>query len=250
MAAFAEREEVAALELNVSCPNVETGLIIGADAERDRRAARRGPPADDQAADREADAQLHLAGGGRRGRGGARRRRRLADQHAARHGLAPAPPGRAVARRRHRRRVRAGRPRDRPGPGRATCARGSAIPIVGHGRGPARPPCRAICCTPAQISSPSAPSRSATRSPGARRGRGASGADRSAAIEAARGLGRKGRAIKRPRRTSSSTSRTPRSQNACKPREHMSSSLQTVRPQLEVQPNWARFGLPTRAFAM
>jgi len=29
--AFAERAEVAALELNVSCPNVETGLIMGAD---------------------------------------------------------------------------------------------------------------------------------------------------------------------------------------------------------------------------
>jgi dihydroorotate dehydrogenase (NAD+) catalytic subunit len=29
--AFAEREEVSALELNVSCPNVETGLTIGAD---------------------------------------------------------------------------------------------------------------------------------------------------------------------------------------------------------------------------
>lgn len=31
VAAFAQREEVAALELNVSCPNVETGLIMGAD---------------------------------------------------------------------------------------------------------------------------------------------------------------------------------------------------------------------------
>jgi dihydroorotate dehydrogenase (NAD+) catalytic subunit len=31
VAAFAEREEVAALELNVSCPNVKTGLIMGAD---------------------------------------------------------------------------------------------------------------------------------------------------------------------------------------------------------------------------
>jgi dihydroorotate dehydrogenase (NAD+) catalytic subunit len=30
--AFAEREEVGALELNVSCPNVETGLTVGADA--------------------------------------------------------------------------------------------------------------------------------------------------------------------------------------------------------------------------
>jgi dihydroorotate dehydrogenase (NAD+) catalytic subunit len=29
--AFAERQEVAALELNVSCPNVETGLVMGAD---------------------------------------------------------------------------------------------------------------------------------------------------------------------------------------------------------------------------
>jgi dihydroorotate dehydrogenase (NAD+) catalytic subunit len=31
VAAFAEREEVAALELNVSCPNVETGMVMGAD---------------------------------------------------------------------------------------------------------------------------------------------------------------------------------------------------------------------------
>ena len=30
--AFGEREEVAALELNVSCPNVKTGLLMGADA--------------------------------------------------------------------------------------------------------------------------------------------------------------------------------------------------------------------------
>jgi dihydroorotate dehydrogenase (NAD+) catalytic subunit len=31
VAAFAQRAEVAALELNVSCPNVETGLLMGAD---------------------------------------------------------------------------------------------------------------------------------------------------------------------------------------------------------------------------
>jgi dihydroorotate dehydrogenase (NAD+) catalytic subunit len=31
VAAFAERDEVAALELNVSCPNVKTGMIMGAD---------------------------------------------------------------------------------------------------------------------------------------------------------------------------------------------------------------------------
>ena len=35
--AFAEREEVCALELNVSCPNVETGLMMGADPGRSRR---------------------------------------------------------------------------------------------------------------------------------------------------------------------------------------------------------------------
>jgi dihydroorotate dehydrogenase (NAD+) catalytic subunit len=32
VAAFAERDEVAAIELNVSCPNVKTGLVMGADA--------------------------------------------------------------------------------------------------------------------------------------------------------------------------------------------------------------------------
>jgi dihydroorotate dehydrogenase (NAD+) catalytic subunit len=31
VAAFARRDEVAALELNVSCPNVETGMVMGAD---------------------------------------------------------------------------------------------------------------------------------------------------------------------------------------------------------------------------
>jgi dihydroorotate dehydrogenase (NAD+) catalytic subunit len=31
VSAFAQREEVAGLELNVSCPNVETGLVMGAD---------------------------------------------------------------------------------------------------------------------------------------------------------------------------------------------------------------------------
>ncbi|MDQ6776547.1 MAG: dihydroorotate dehydrogenase [Actinomycetota bacterium] len=31
VSAFSRREEVAALELNVSCPNVETGLVMGAD---------------------------------------------------------------------------------------------------------------------------------------------------------------------------------------------------------------------------
>jgi dihydroorotate dehydrogenase (NAD+) catalytic subunit len=33
VSAFSERDEVAALELNVSCPNVETGMVMGADPE-------------------------------------------------------------------------------------------------------------------------------------------------------------------------------------------------------------------------
>ena len=66
---------------------------------RNRGAARRGAPAHDQAADRQAHAQLRLARRRRRGRRGARRRRRLADQHAARDGPASAPARRAVARR-------------------------------------------------------------------------------------------------------------------------------------------------------
>jgi dihydroorotate dehydrogenase (NAD+) catalytic subunit len=35
--AFAERPEVSALELNVSCPNVETGLVMGADPDETAR---------------------------------------------------------------------------------------------------------------------------------------------------------------------------------------------------------------------
>jgi dihydroorotate dehydrogenase (NAD+) catalytic subunit len=40
VAAFAERNEVAALELNVSCPNVETGTIMGASPEETSRLVR------------------------------------------------------------------------------------------------------------------------------------------------------------------------------------------------------------------
>jgi dihydroorotate dehydrogenase (NAD+) catalytic subunit len=42
--AFAERDEVAALELNVSCPNVETGLLIGTDAAETRALVERVRP--------------------------------------------------------------------------------------------------------------------------------------------------------------------------------------------------------------
>ena len=57
--AFAERDEVAALELNVSCPNVETGLVMGADPGEIARAAAAGQAADRQAADRQADPERH-----------------------------------------------------------------------------------------------------------------------------------------------------------------------------------------------
>ena len=43
--AVGARPEVAALELNVSCPNVKTGLDHGRRPRRDRGAARRGAPA-------------------------------------------------------------------------------------------------------------------------------------------------------------------------------------------------------------
>jgi dihydroorotate dehydrogenase (NAD+) catalytic subunit len=39
-----ERDEVAAIELNVSCPNVETGLVIGADPAETARAVERVRP--------------------------------------------------------------------------------------------------------------------------------------------------------------------------------------------------------------
>jgi dihydroorotate dehydrogenase (NAD+) catalytic subunit len=46
--AFAAREEVAALELNVSCPNVETGLIMGADPTETARLVERVRPLTDK----------------------------------------------------------------------------------------------------------------------------------------------------------------------------------------------------------
>ena len=122
-----------ALELNVSCPNVKTGLDIGAVPAEAAALVERLRPLTRQAADRQAHAQHRLAGRGRRGGRGRRRRRRLADQHPARHGAAPAH-ARAVARRAHRRAC--------PGPAvravalaqvaavRAPCA---TSPIVGMG---------------------------------------------------------------------------------------------------------------------
>ena len=56
---FGEREEVAALELNVSCPNVKTGLLMGADPGETAALIGRRPRAPGEADHREADAELH-----------------------------------------------------------------------------------------------------------------------------------------------------------------------------------------------
>jgi len=48
VAAFAERSAVGALELNVSCPNVETGLIMGADPGETAKLVRRVRPLTDK----------------------------------------------------------------------------------------------------------------------------------------------------------------------------------------------------------
>ena len=86
------------IELNVSCPNVETGLVMGADPAETELRRRGGAAAHREAADREAHSQRR--GSGRRGRGRRtrRRRRRFAHQHAQGHGAsirATAVPGSA-----------------------------------------------------------------------------------------------------------------------------------------------------------
>ena len=65
----AERPEVARLELNVSCPNVHSGCVIGSDPGEIEALMGRAAAADRQAADRQADAQRHRPG---RDRGGGR----------------------------------------------------------------------------------------------------------------------------------------------------------------------------------
>ena len=55
VAAFGARDEVAALELNVSCPNVKTGMVMGSDPGEVARAAGACAPAHRQAPDRQAD---------------------------------------------------------------------------------------------------------------------------------------------------------------------------------------------------
>ena len=76
-----ERDEVAAIELNVSCPNVHSGLIVGEQPTETEALLEALRPLTDEAADREADAERRRPGRGRGRRRGGRGRRGLADQH-------------------------------------------------------------------------------------------------------------------------------------------------------------------------
>ena len=64
----APRDEVAAIELNVSCPNVESGLIVGEQPAETLSLLEAAAAADRQAADRQADAERRRPGRGRSAR--------------------------------------------------------------------------------------------------------------------------------------------------------------------------------------
>ena len=131
------RDEVAALELNVSCPNVHSGLVVGESPDEARSLLERAAAADLEAADREADPE-RPPGAGRRGGGRGRSRRRLADQHAA--GRRDRSGHRAaVARGRARRALGLRGPGDRAEPGPGGRRRGRR-PDRRDGRGRHRPP--------------------------------------------------------------------------------------------------------------
>ena len=132
VAAFAERDEVAALELNVSCPNVETGLVMGADPREIAALLERVRPL----TDKPLIVKLTPERDRRRRRSPGRPRRPAPSALSlinTMRGMALDPgTGRAVARRGHRRRLGSGGPRGRarPGPrGRA----GGRDPVVGMG---------------------------------------------------------------------------------------------------------------------
>ena len=88
--AFAQRDEVAALELNVSCPNVETGLVMGADPDEVARLLSAVRPLTDKPLIVKLTPNASDVAGGRRRRRARGRERRLADQHDPRDGAAPA----------------------------------------------------------------------------------------------------------------------------------------------------------------
>ena len=201
--AFGERDEVAALELNVSCPNVKTGLLMGADPGETAALLDAVRPRTAKPIDREADAELHVAGRGGGGRGGPRRRRRLAHQHGPRDGDGPAAAGasrgsaaapaacrvRPSARWRSRRCARSAPGSRSRSSGWAACSADVMLKT---------------CSTRARTSSRSARSRSAIRV----QGRGSQKSSQSAGIL---------RHTLQPARRAHSTRRL---KNACKPRRY------------------------------
>ena len=108
-----EREEIAAIELNVSCPNVRRASTSAPTPTARAASCAQLRPLHRQAADREAHAQHRRRRRLRAGGAGGWRRRGLADQHAARDGARAHARTRAAARGlarwRHRRALR---PRD------------------------------------------------------------------------------------------------------------------------------------------
>ena len=138
-----ERAEIAAVELNVSCPNVATGLDIGADpAVLESVVAEVRPRLSKPLVVKLTPNTADVAACAQRGRE-RRRGRRLADQHAARDGARAGccERGRAsLARRRQRRALRPRRALGGARPGRGGgSARGD--PGGGDGRRAARLPC-------------------------------------------------------------------------------------------------------------
>ena len=131
--AVAPRDEVALIELNVSCPNVETGTIMGADPSETARVVERLRPLTEKplivkltpnATDPPAVADR---------RPGGRRRRRLADQHAARDGAPPERLRAPVAGRRDGRSQRSSCPTNRPRAGRERVRRACRCRSIGMG---------------------------------------------------------------------------------------------------------------------
>ena len=109
----AERDEVAMIELNFSCPNVETGLIMGADPAETARAMEALRPLTDKPLIVKLTPNASEPARGGRRRRGCRGGCGVADQHAQGHGAPPAHPT-ALAGRDHGWRVRSGGASGRP----------------------------------------------------------------------------------------------------------------------------------------
>ena len=162
--AFSERDEVSAIELNVSCPNVKTGLVMGADPSElaalldvvrpisEKPLIVKLTPNCASPADVAAAAEQHGAD--------------AVSLINTLRGMAmdPRPAGPTLAWGRDRRGVRTGGPRDRPGPGsRGPRTRSSCRSWAWAGSSRVAMP--TICVKRAPIWSPSALNRSAIRWP-------------------------------------------------------------------------------------